>query len=53
MVSWDGQECHCHRLPPGVLCPALGSPAQERFGHTAGSPAKGHKGDEGAGASFL
>lgn len=36
----------------GVLCSVLGSPVQKSCGLTRESPAKGHKGDEGARVSL-
>ena len=39
--------------PSGVLCPILGSPAQERWGATGDSAEEGYKDDEGTGASLL
>lgn len=37
--------------PPGVMCPVLGFPVQERHGTPGSSPAKGYQNDEGSGAS--
>ena len=38
---------------PGVLGPDLGLPVQEGHRHSGVSPAKGHEGDQGTGASEI
>ncbi|KAK4815640.1 hypothetical protein QYF61_005202 [Mycteria americana] len=44
--------CSCE-TPPGVLCPALESLAQERHGPVGAGPEEGHKNDERAGTPLL
>ena len=44
--------CSCE-TPPGVLCPVLGPPIQEKHGAVGAGPDKGHKNDQKAGAPPL
>jgi len=39
--------------PAGVLCPALGFPAQKRCGSVTAGPEKGHENDPRAGSPLL
>ena len=41
------------KTPPGVLCPALESSAQERHRSVGTGQEKGHKNDQGAGTAML
>ena len=65
MVSWAALGKYCQQVKgrnpspllltgetmPGVLCPVLGSPVEERYAHTRESSMKDHKDDCGARAS--
>jgi len=44
---------HSSKTPLGVLCPALGSTAQERHGPVGMDPEEGHKNDQRTGAPLL
>ena len=44
---------YSRETPTGVLCPLLGSPAQEGYGAVGVDPEEGHEDDQRAGAPSL
>jgi len=46
-------QLHSGESPPGVLCPAVESSAQERHGPVVVGPEEGHKNDQRDGTPLL